>query len=93
MTKQKTKNQLTNEDKQCLTAVRQLAAELGRLPTKAELENYEALKLRFGNWPNIMVLAGLKRPRSERRPANRERDLRNEEQRRLKKEACGVNKP
>lgn len=81
-----TRQQLTQRDERWLDAVRQQAAELGRMPTKQELPNYELLKRRFGNWPNIMVCAGLKESKAARRAQNRERDRLNAEQRSLAKE-------
>ena len=77
MTELYTEQSLTELDQMCLADVRRLAAELGRMPTKCEIKDYDNLKRRFGNWPNIMVQAGLKQPRAKRRPQNRERDLRN----------------
>ena len=93
MVQHSTTRQLTPRDQQMLEAVRRQAAALGRMPSKQELVDYEQLRRRFGNWPNIMICAGLKQDKAARRAQNRERDLRNEEQRRLKKEACCANKP
>ena len=64
-------------DEELLSILRETAGRLGRNPSKKEVFCVYRVFLieRFGNWPKALVAAGLKRPRRERREANRLRDL------------------
>lgn len=56
------------DKKQCVSRLQQAAAELGRLPHKADLplEEMIAIKQQLGPWPRALEAAGLK-PVSKRK--------------------------
>lgn len=64
-------------DEELSSILRETAGRLGRNPSKKEVFCVYRVFLieRFGNWPKALAAAGLKRPRRERREANRLRDL------------------
>ena len=66
-------------DQQLLDYVAALAAALGHAPKKEETIGYIYLKQRLGNWPNILIRAGIKEAKQDRHQANRERDMRNQQ--------------
>lgn len=57
-----------DSDENLLQYLRNIANELGRLPTKKDVEGYVYLKSRFGPWPRILEQAGLKEPSPRRKP-------------------------
>lgn len=63
-------------DGELLAILKETAERLGRNPSKKEVFCVYRVFLieRFGNWPKALVAAGLKRPRRERREANRQRN-------------------
>lgn len=63
-------------DGELLAILKEAAERLGRNPSKKEVFCVYRVFLieRFGNWPKALVAAGLKRPRRERREANRQRN-------------------
>lgn len=61
-------------DEQLYQRVRNIAAELGRLPMKSELPAFVYLKARLGNWPIIMEQAGLKQVSERRRRIMEQRE-------------------
>ena len=73
----------TNE--MLLQHVKNLADQLGHMPTKEETIGYIYLKQRLGNWPTIMVKIGLKEPREARRARNASRDAENQLRRQSRK--------
>ena len=68
-------------DQMLLDYVAALAARLGRAPTKEETIGYVYLKQRLGNWPEILIRAGLKPEIQNRRQNNRRRDQKNQKMR------------
>ena len=64
-------------DEELLSILREAAGRLGRNPSKKEVFCVYRIFLieRFGNWPKALVAAGLKKPRRERREANRFRNV------------------
>ncbi len=54
-------------DEQLYQRLRDMAAQLGRLPTKAEVPACDYLKARLGSWPIMMEHAGLKPVGQKRR--------------------------
>lgn len=65
-------------DQQLLDYVAALADKLGHIPKKEETIGYIYLKQRLGNWPQILIRAGLKEAKPDRKQMNRERDSRNQ---------------
>ena len=64
-------------NEELLSILRETAERLGHNPSKKEVFCVYRVFLieRFGNWPKALVAAGLKRPRKERREANRRREI------------------
>lgn len=54
-------------DEQLYQRLRDLAAELGRIPKKSEVPGSGYIKTRLGNWPRIMEQAGIKPVRQKYR--------------------------
>lgn len=65
-------------DQMLLNYFRKLADTLGHIPTKEETVGYVYLKQRLGNWPTILIRAGLKEKRINRKEMNRQRDGKNQ---------------
>lgn len=68
---------MTREE--CLTILCAKAAELDRLPQKADFTEYEVARIKsfFGPWPRALETAGLKPSKTEERAAkNREKRIR-----------------
>ena len=68
-------------DQMLLDYVAALAARLGRAPTKEETIGYVYLKQRLGNWPEILIRAGLKEEMQNRKQTHRRRDQKNQKMR------------
>lgn len=64
-------------NEELLSILRETAERLRHNPSKKEVFCVYRVFLieRFGNWPKALVAAGLKRPRKERREANRRREI------------------
>ena len=72
-------------DEELLDCVRRVAAELGRPPKRLEVPENLQLKTRFGPWPRILEMAGVKEPtqaRLEKLERRKEKHLRQRERRR-----------
>ncbi len=50
---------LTDAERKMLLPVIDKAMEIGRTPTKREIEGVASLKLHFGTWNNVIEAAGL----------------------------------
>lgn len=66
---------MTRED--CLLALREASARLGRLPKKGDFDDHTVMMVKsfFGPWPRALEAAGLKTPDPLRAEKRREKRL------------------
>ena len=79
----KKKKRMTDEE--LLDCVRRVAEELGRPPKRLEVPENLQLKTRFGPWPRILEMAGVKEPtqaRLEKLERRKEKRVKQRERRR-----------
>ena len=72
-------------DEEIMALIRRRTAELGRLPVKTDFDGVFYLKARFGPWPRLLELAGVK-PVPESR--QRKIEARRRKQKKLRRRAA-----
>ncbi len=76
-----------DSDEALLAYVREVAAQLGRTPNKAEVVGFTCIKGRLGPWPRVLEKAGLKEVSTNRKTMRQKRREAKIKRKRLKKAA------